>query len=200
MIIRLLRERLVSFTIVLGFGFLLIVSLAVNAALAAAQDLLTQWTPSLPWLWQAIHQAISLATTTLLFMMIYKVLPDVDIAWRDVAIGALVTGVLFTVGKYAIGVYLGRMSIGSMYGAAGSFVVMLVWVYYSALVSFFGAEFTKVHARREGRRLRPEEHAVRRDDGSRRPLDEPADGPASRDRSPRHVPRTDADVPPVRRG
>jgi membrane protein len=105
---------------------------------------------------------VFLVITMLLFMLIYKVLPDAKIAWRDVAMGALVTALLFAVGKRLIGLYLGHLSIGSAYGAAGSFVVFLVWIYYTALVSFFGAEFTQVYARRSGAGIRPEDVAVRR--------------------------------------
>jgi membrane protein len=96
-------------------------------------------------------------------MLIYKFLPDVRIVWRDVFIGAVVTALLFSVGKYLIGMYLGQRSIASAYGAAGSFVVFLVWVYYSALVSFFGAEFTQVFAHRYGSQIRPAPYAIERD-------------------------------------
>ena len=91
--------------------------------------------------------------------MIYKYLPDVEIGWRDVWIGAAVTSVLFNGGKYLIGLYLGQAAIGSAFGAAGSFAVLLVWIYYSALISFFGAEFTQVYARRHGRKIQPQWHA-----------------------------------------
>lgn len=161
-IVSLVRTRVLSFVIVLGVGFLLLVSLVVNAVIAGAQEYLTQLAPSVPWLWSALNLVVSFVFVTLLFMLIYKVLPDVQISWRDVTVGALVTAVLFSLGKYAIGVYLGRMSVGSAYGAAGSFAVLLIWIYYSALISFFGAEFTQVFARRYGSRIRPEEHAVRR--------------------------------------
>ena len=95
--------------------------------------------------------------------MIYKYLPDVEIEWADVLTGAAITAGLFSVGKYLIGLYLGRTAIGSSYGAAGSFVILLIWIYYSALICFFGAEFTQVLVRRYGARIRPEPHAVRID-------------------------------------
>ena len=108
-------------------------------------------------------KAIFVGITTVLFAMIYKYLPDVRINWDDVFIGAAITAGLFSVGKFMIGLYLGRTAIGSTYGAAGSFVVLLIWIYYSALICFLGAEFTQVYARRYGSRIRPEPHAVRID-------------------------------------
>jgi membrane protein len=115
--------------------------------------------PSVPVLWQAGNAVISFLVVAVLFAMVYKFLPDVEIGWRDVWIGAFVTSLLFNGGKYLISIYLGHAAIGSAFGAAGSFAVLLVWIYYSALISFFGAEFTQVYARRHGRRIEPEEHA-----------------------------------------
>jgi membrane protein len=120
-----------------------------------------QRTNGFPWIWQLSNAAISFVVTVVLFAMIYKYLPDVRIGWGDVITGALITAGLFTAGKFLIGLYLGRTAIGGTYGAAGSFVVLLVWIYYSALICFLGAEFTQVHARRYGTRIRPEPHAVR---------------------------------------
>jgi membrane protein len=157
----LIRTRVRSFAVVLSVGFLLLVSLVVSASLAAAHNYLAAVLPVTPWLWQIINFLISLAITTLLFAMIYKYLPDVQITWKDVGIGALVTALLFNVGKSLIGLYLGQAAVASTYGAAGSFVVFLLWVYYSALISFFGAEFTQVYARRYGSKIRPERHAMR---------------------------------------
>lgn len=152
-------DRLRSFSIALGVGFLLLVSLVLSAALSALQDYMTNWMPSFPWLWQAGNIVISLIVVAILFAMIYKYLPDVEIGWRDVWIGAVVTSLLFNGGKYLISVYLGHAAIGSAFGAAGSFAVLLVWIYYSALISFFGAEFTQVYARRHGRKIMPMKHA-----------------------------------------
>lgn len=152
-------NRLRSFSIALGVGFLLLVSLVLSAALSALQDYMTNWMPSFPWLWQAGNIVISLIVVAILFAMIYKYLPDVQIGWRDVWIGAVVTSLLFNGGKYLISVYLGHAAIGSAFGAAGSFAVLLVWIYYSALISFFGAEFTQVYARRHGRKIMPMKHA-----------------------------------------
>ncbi len=159
LILDFLLNRLRSFAVALGVGFLLLVSLLLSAALTAAQDYLTHRMPSVPWLWQSGNVAISLLVVAILFAMIYKYLPDVRIEWRDVWIGAVVTSVLFNVGKHLIGIYLGHAAIGSAFGAAGSFAVLLVWVYYSALISFFGAEFTQVYARRQGREIQPKPHA-----------------------------------------
>lgn len=155
------RGRLLSLAVVLGVGFLLLVSLLVSAGLAAAQEYITDLLPGVAAVWRLLHLIVSFAIITLLFAMIYKILPDVRIIWRDVAVGAAVTAVLFSIGKYAIGAYLGQMSVGSAYGAAGSFAVLLIWVYYSALVCFFGAEFTQVFARRFGSGIHPQRHAVR---------------------------------------
>ncbi len=159
LILDLVLDRLRSFSIALGVGFLLLVSLVLSAVLSALQDYLTNWMPSLPWLWQAGNITVSFVVVALLFAMIYKFLPDVRIEWRDVWIGAVVTSVLFNGGKYLISIYLGHAAIGSAFGAAGSFAVLLVWIYYSALISFFGAEFTQVYARWHGRQIQPEAHA-----------------------------------------
>jgi membrane protein len=155
-----IRDRFLSFTMVLGVAFLLLVSLVVSSVLATLGAL---WTPeSLPggtYLWQAVNQLVSLAVVSLLFALMFKYLPDVKIAWRDVWIGAVLTAVLFTVGKYALGAYLGRSSVTSAYGAAGSLVLILLWVYYSALILLFGAEFTRVYANRYGFGVHPDENA-----------------------------------------
>jgi membrane protein len=111
------------------------------------------------WISQLLHMSVSFIVITLLFAMMYKYLPDVKIAWRDVWLGAIITAALFTVGKFAIGLYLGHSSMASSYGVAGSFVVLLVWVYYSAQILFLGAEFTQVHASQYGRRIVPAENA-----------------------------------------
>lgn len=153
------RDRLLSFALVLTVGFLLVVSLVTSAVLAMVNEHLTYLVPRFDALWQVLDLALSFAFVTTLFMMIYRILPDVELTWRDVFIGSLVTAVLFTGGKYLIGMYLGRAAFASYYGAAGSFVVLLVWVYYSALISFFGAEFTHVYALRYGSGLIPEDHA-----------------------------------------
>jgi membrane protein len=133
----LLRTRVLSFGMILGIAFLLMVSLVLSAAIAA----LGRW-----WGLHVVDIAVSFALTTLLFAMIYKIMPRVRIAWRDVWIGAAVTAALFAIGKWAIGLYIGRSSVTSAFGAAGSLVVVMVWVYYSAQIFLLGAEFTRVYA------------------------------------------------------
>jgi membrane protein len=151
------KARFLSFTLVLGVGFLLLVSLVVSAALAAAGSLLDGRLPGGDAVLQALNFVVSLAAVTLLFAMIYKLLPDTHVEWHDVWFGAGVTAALFTLGKTLIGLYLGRSSVGSAYGAAGSLVIILVWVYYAAQILFFGAELTQVYARRHGSRIGSEE-------------------------------------------
>ena len=154
-------DRLRSFSISLGVGFLLLVSLVMSAAISAAQAYMESRVPGMPGLWQAVNIIASFLVTAMLFAMIYKFLPDATIAWKDVWIGAAVSSALFTGGKYLIGVYLGQTATASTFGAAGSLAVLLIWVYYSALISFFGAEFTQVYARSHAVHIRPEPHAVR---------------------------------------
>jgi len=154
-----IRIRLMSFAMVVGIGFLLMVSLIVSAALAAATKFIGGLFPAVGFLSVLGSDLVSFAVITLLFAMIFKVLPDVKIAWRDVWIGAAVTSLLFTAGKFLLGWYLGRSTTISAYGAAGSVVLILLWVYYSAQILFFGAEITKVYANRFGVRLRPASYA-----------------------------------------
>lgn len=140
-----IRARFLSLTLVFGVGFLLMVSLVMSAVLAAFSKPVGVYAP-------LFHELISMSVFTLLFAMMFKILPDVRVAWRDVWIGALVTAVLFTLGKIGIGLYLGHSAVGSSYGAAGALVVLLFWIYYSAQILFFGAEFTQVYSRhRTGR-------------------------------------------------
>ncbi len=154
-------DRLRSFAIAVCVGFLLLVSLVISAAISGLQDYLDQWLPGIPWVWQTANSVSSFLVIGVLFALIYKFLPDVVIAWKDVWIGAAVTALLFSGGKYAIGIYLGRTATTSAFGAAGSLVVLLFWVYYSALISFLGAEFTQVYARWYGPGIQPKRHAVR---------------------------------------
>jgi membrane protein len=143
-----IRERFFSFALIVGVGFLLLVSLAINAWLAAMGTWFTAWLPAL--LLQFVSTVISWVIITALFAGIYKALPDVTIEWRDVVLGAAVTSLLFNLGKFAIGLYLGSSTVASAYGAAGSLVVLLIWVYYSAQIFFLGAEFTQVFSNRYG--------------------------------------------------
>ena len=139
-------NRVLSFAMVLAIGFLLLVSLVLTAALVALGKYFGRFAPNMEFLWQAINLLLSFGVITLLFALIFKILPDVRIGWKDVWIGAVITALLFTLGKFGLGVYLAKTSVASAYGAAGSLVVLLVWVYYSAQILFFGAEFTQVHA------------------------------------------------------
>jgi membrane protein len=152
-----LRERIFSLALVFALAFLLLVSLVISAALASAAALFHG--PEQALLSRVLELAVSLLVLTFVFALLYKYVPDAEIGWRDVWLGGLNTAVLFTLGKTAIGVYLGRASVGSAYGAAGSMVVLLVWVYYSALILFFGAEFTQAWATRRGG-VPPQPHAV----------------------------------------
>ena len=156
----LIRTRLLSLTLILVVGFLLLVSLVMSAALAALQGYLSRALPCGGMLWQTVNLLVSLLVISVLIAMVYRLLPDVRLDWRDVWVGAVTTSVLFGVGKFLIGLYLGQASIGSSYGAAGSLVVFLVWVYYSSLIMFLGAEMTFVYAQHRRRRVRPTELAV----------------------------------------
>ncbi|MBC7815657.1 MAG: YihY/virulence factor BrkB family protein [Planctomycetaceae bacterium] len=153
-----LRDRFLSLSMVLGIGFLLLVSLVVSAGLSAMTGLLGDSVSEL--IGHVINVVVSLAVITVLFAMIYKFLPDVKIAWRDVWLGAAATSALFVVGKLLVGLYLGRSSAASAYGAASSFVLILLWVYYSSQILLFGAEFTQVYANRFGSRIEPARGAV----------------------------------------
>jgi membrane protein len=151
-LIGMIHYRFVSFAMVLGIGFLLLVSLVMSAALSAAGKFFQSYLPLPEPALQVVSLAISFLAVTILFALLYKVVPDVRIEWRDVAIGAAVTSLLFSIGKFLIGLYLGKASVGSAYGAAGSLVVFIVWVYYSAQIFFLGAQFTRVYAERHGSR------------------------------------------------
>lgn len=152
------KGYLLSFSMVLAIGFLLIISLLLSAALQAMNRFMTGYLP-LPSFAIPLAAAVSFIVLVLLFGLIFKVLPDVEIGWRDVWIGATVTAALFTIGKYLISLYLGRSSIGSSFGAAGSLILVLVWVYYSTAIFLLGAEFTKVYASRFGSGICPSPHA-----------------------------------------
>lgn len=141
----LLRQRFISFGLVLGLAFLLLTSLVVSAGLAAAHSYVGNTFPGVTILWEALNVLISLGIITVLFAMIYKVLPDVKLAWSDVWVGGLVTAGLFTIGKLLIGLYLGTSAFASTYGAAASVIVILVWVYYSTQIILLGAEFTRAY-------------------------------------------------------
>jgi membrane protein len=157
----LLRHRALSLALVLVIGFLLLVSLVLSAVISGVSSRAEQVYALPGWVWQAINLAASFVVIGLLIALMFKYLPDARISWRHVWIGAAVTAVLFTIGKFAIGLYLGRASVGSSYGAAGSVVVLMVWIYYAALILFLGAEITQVYARHSGERIEPEPYARR---------------------------------------
>lgn len=153
-----IRTRLLSFGMVLGLGFLLLVSLLFSTVLTALTTSFSQFLPGIDWLWQILNYVIALGIMTLLFGLIFKVLPDVEAAWKDIWIGAALTALLFTIGQFALGFYLSNQ--GSAYGVAGSLAVFLLWVYYSAQILFFGAEFTQVYATQYGAGVHASSHAI----------------------------------------
>src|SRR5882724_2420608 len=164
-----IRDRFTAFAMVVGIGFLLMVSLLANAAITAAGNFFGGFLPVPQGLLQVINIVVSLIGVTICFALLYKVVPDARIEWRDVALGAAVTAGLFTVGKFLIGLYIGKAALGSTFGAAGSLVVFLVWVYYSAQVFYLGAEFT--HAFAERHRSRASTRRVR--EAPQQPMPQP---------------------------
>jgi len=148
-----IQERFLSLLAVLGTGFLLLVSLVLSAALSAFGTLYLAWFPGQEAVLHVTDFSVSFIVITVLFAMMFKLLPDATVAWRDVWTGAALTSLLFTLGKFLIGLYLGKADVGSAYGTAGSLVIMLVWVYYSSQIVLFGAEFTSVYAERCGSRI-----------------------------------------------
>jgi membrane protein len=145
---------------VLGIAFLLLVSLVVSTALSAIMKMFGDLIPGPDAIAHVVDLGVSLGVITVLFALIFKYLSDVRIRWKDVWLGAFVTAVLFTIGKYAIGMYLGHAALSSSYGAAASVIVVMLWAYYSSQILFFGAEFIEVYASMRGRRLIPDADAV----------------------------------------
>jgi membrane protein len=187
-----IRLRFMPLSLVLGTGFLLLVSLVVSAILAAVGTYFGTLLPLPAFVFEIINFIFSLAIISLLFALIFKFLPDAHIAWRDVWVGAIITSLLFVIGKMLIGLYLGNASVGSIYGTAGSLVVLLVWIYYSAQILFLGAEFTQVYANKFGSRIRPAAHAI--------PLTEPmrAEQGMTRTEPPRAPRSANAERTPTR--
>ncbi len=157
----LIRNRSLSFSMVLGAGFLLLVSLVLSTALHAANRWLADVAPLHPAVWSLFGSVASFVVVTLLFATILRVLPDAEIAWRDVWLGALATSLLFALGEFVLSWYLGREATSSSYGSAGALVLILLWVYYSSIILLFGAEFTQVLASARGREIVPTDRAVR---------------------------------------
>ncbi|HUP29340.1 MAG TPA: YihY/virulence factor BrkB family protein [Usitatibacter sp.] len=157
------RAKIAALSLILAIGFLLLTSLVLSAALVALGTLWGEWFGKMKWLLEALNFVVSFVVVTALFGMIYKILPRVRIGWRDVWTGAAVTALLFTIGKFLIGLYLGKSGVTSGFGAAGSVVVLLVWVYYSAQIFLLGAEFTAIYTYRYGSlrgQARPEANAI----------------------------------------
>ena len=158
---KMLINRVLSFSMVISLGFLLIASLIINGLILALSALLTQYFPDLTILVINIFNvALTFIIISVLFAVIFKFLPDVEIDWKDVRIGAFFTVTLFIVGKFIIGIYIEKVAPGSAYGAAGSIIVILVWVYYTSAILYFGAEFTQVYSERYGGKIKPASYAV----------------------------------------
>jgi membrane protein len=164
-----IKKRLLSFAMIMGIGFLLLIALVISAGLSAISAFFEGLIP-ITFILHTVNLVISFSVITVLFAMIFKVLPDVYIKWRDVWIGAAITAILFTFGKFLIGIYLGQSAFSSAYGAAGSLIVVLIWIYYSTQIFFLGAEFTQVYSRymgaqiviKKGRRKEPAHVAATR--------------------------------------
>ncbi|HWB95029.1 MAG TPA: YihY/virulence factor BrkB family protein [Puia sp.] len=159
--LKFLMNRLLSFSLIVAFGFISMVSLVVNSLMDLLGDFLKQYfTHFTVYLFYAVNLVLALGAILLLFMIIFRILPDAIISWRDSFVGALFTAVLFMVGKLLIGLYLGNSRIGIIYGAAASIIIILTWVYYSSIILYYGAEFTKAYAEFSGRSVRPNSTAV----------------------------------------
>lgn len=159
--LKLVKDRLLSGSIIIGLGFLLIVALVVNGAVSAFDYILKGWLPDFSVvLLTALTALVNFLVLALLFGVIYKVLPDAKIKWRDVRAGALFTAALFMLGRYVIGIYIDKADVGSPYGAAGSLIIILIWVYYSAAILYISTSFTKVYAAAKGENIKPSDHAV----------------------------------------
>jgi membrane protein len=179
-IMGLIKQRFLSFSMVLGVGFLLLVTLVFDAVIASIGKYAGNRLPGGEALWQSLQLLVSFAVVTVLFALIFRFLPDIHIEWRDVRAGAFFTAFLFVVGKFALGLYLGKSAVGSSYGAAGSIVVLLVWIYWSTNILFFGAEFTQVYARTQGSMRMSEQRAA----GSERDLRKTVTAPLAARRPP----------------
>ncbi|MEO8288092.1 MAG: YihY/virulence factor BrkB family protein [Chloroflexota bacterium] len=154
-----IKDRFLSFTMVLGTGFLLLVSLVISAAVAAVNVWLNSFLPGGVIVGQALNFLLAFAVVTVMFALLFKYLPDIKIGWKDVWLGAAITALLFSLGQFALGLYLSMGNVGTAFGAAGSLVIVLVWIYYSAQILFFGAEFTQVYTNRFGSRVQPADNA-----------------------------------------
>ena len=159
--LKMIQNRLLSFSVIASLGFLLLVSLGVTAIIDGFSARLTAYFPEVTVVvFYIINIVISLAVITLIFGVIFKVLPDATIKWKDILAGAIATAVLFMLGKFAISYYISKINVGSTYGTAGSLVVLLLWIYYSSIILYFGAEFTKAYAVKYGSEIHPNHYAV----------------------------------------
>jgi membrane protein len=159
--VKMLANRVLSFSMVVSIGFLLMVSLLINALVTAFGDRLAHYFPNLTlYVFHVVNYLLTFGIITLLFAIIFKVLPDAKIKWKDVTVGAVFTAFLFILGKLAITFYLGKSTLGVAYGAAGSIIIILIWVYYSSIILYFGAEFTQVYARKHGGEIAPSAYSV----------------------------------------
>ena len=159
--LKFIQNRFLSFSVIISLGFLLLVSLLITGVIEGLMSGLQQRFPDVAVItFYIINIVITLAVSTLIFAVIFKVLPDAQIRWKDVFTGALITAILFMLGKFAISVYISQTKIGSTYGAAGSLAVLLVWIYYSSIILYIGAEFTRAYAVKFGREIRPNHYAV----------------------------------------
>lgn len=158
---KLLKDRLLSFGLIISISFLMLISFVVSAILTILMDYLQRILPGIAVIFMQLTDIIiSAGVITCLFALVFKYLPDAIIRWKDVWVGAFITAALFVLGKYLIGFYLGNSDVASAYGAAGSIIIILVWIYYSSLIVFFGAEFTQEYAAQFGEKIRPKPHAV----------------------------------------
>jgi membrane protein len=179
-----LRDRALSFLLILFIGLLLLVLIILNSVLSTLGGFIEDLLPGGQIIWMLVNYVINLALVVVLFAAIFKVLPDVQIRWRDVWVGAAVTAVLFVIGQILISLYLSTAAVGSAYGAAGSAIIFLLWIYYSAQILFFGAEFTQVYARRHGTQILPSDNAVSLRDEPARTTSRSTDVPSVRIRRP----------------
>lgn len=155
-----ITQRLISFAMVLTVGFLLLTSLILTTALTAAVELAKGWFTLVPWMLRVADLGVGLAVITALFVLLFKVMPDVRLRWREAWLGAAVTAVLFTIGRFCIALYLSHATIAKNYGAAGSLVALLIWIYYSCAIFFYGAEYVRAHRLAHGGKVEPKETAV----------------------------------------
>lgn len=162
-IVRFVLDRARSFGMIVALGFILLVSLVIDAGLSAANSWASGYLPAVPWIFQVLNAVVSLAVVTVVFALVYRILPDVELTWGDVWLGAVITAMLFSVGKRLIGLYLGQATPGSAYGAAGSVVIIMVWVWFSAQIVLLGATITRVAVRVRHRRVKPTELSEAKD-------------------------------------